>query len=102
MSANLVLLNEFKIKLKLKKQFHLIHRCHGEKGNVVYDMAKDKNLLAPSVPTLKRFNFIRSNGEQIPQDMDEKLSSIYFQVQDGFEEEKINYNGSYGNFFAEK
>lgn len=89
-------------EMKLKKQRYLIRRCHGEKGNVVYDMAKDKNLLATSIPTFEKFNFIRSNGEQISQDTDGKLSTIYFELLDGYEEEKSNYNGSFGNFFAEK
>lgn len=65
-------------------------------------MAKDKNLLTTSIPTHKKFNFIRSNGEQIPQDKADKLASIYFEILDGFEEEKSDYNGSFGNFFAEK
>lgn len=65
-------------------------------------MAKDKNLLATSMPYNEIFNFMRSNGEQIPQDKAIKLTSIYFEIFNGFDEEKSDYNGSFGNFFAEK
>lgn len=52
----------------------LIVRCHGEKGNVVYELAKDKNLLSPSSPDYTSFNFVRSNGEQILKTIVDKLS----------------------------
>lgn len=77
-------------------------RNHGEEGNVVYNMAKDKNLLSPNIPTFTNFNFIRSNGEQIPKMKADKMSTLVMEIINGFEEEKRQYNGSLGNFFAEK
>lgn len=81
---------------------HAVHRCHGEKGNVVFNMAKDKNLLSSNIPTYTHFNFIRSNGEQIPKTKADKMSALVFEIIEGFEEEKRQYNGSLGNFFVKK
>lgn len=47
---------------------------------------------------------IRSNGEQIPQEIADKLSALAFDIYEGdnYEEQKDAYNGSIGNFFAKK
>lgn len=81
-------------------------RCHGEKGNVVYEMAKDKNLLAGNKDSkgLAEPNYVRSNGEVIPSEISDKLSGLFGKIYGGdeFDEEQNNYHGSTGNFFAEK
>lgn len=64
-------------------------------------MAKDKNLLSSNIPKYKNLNFIRSNGEQIPKTMADKMSALVFEIIGGFEEERRQHNGSLGNFFAE-
>lgn len=65
-------------------------------------MAKDKNLLSSNIPTYTNFNFIRSNGEQIPKTTADKMSALVFEIIAGFEEEKRQHNGSLGNYFADK
>lgn len=79
-------------------------RCHGEKGNVVYDLAKEKNLLSSSSSDYTSFNFIRSNGEEIPKNIANKLTSLYYKYifEREYDEEKRKYKGSIGNFFTEK
>lgn len=77
-------------------------RCHGEVGNVVYDMAKDKNLLSSNVPRYDEFNFVRSNGEPIPHNISEKLINLASNIVDRNDKriEKRAYHGSLGNYFA--
>lgn len=79
-------------------------RCHGEKGNVVYDLAKDKNLLSASHTDYTSFNLIRSNGEQIPKSIGDKLTKLYLEIifDERYDVEKREYNGSLGNFFSNK
>lgn len=78
--------------------------CHGEVDNVVYGLAKDKNLLESNVPNYKTFNFIESDGTTIPSHISDKLTELAFEIIDGdrYEEDKKHYDGSLGNFFAEK
>lgn len=79
-------------------------RCHGETGNVVYKLAKDHNLLAPSSPDYTSFNFVRSNGEELPKHIGDKLSELYWELMYGkeYDAEKREHRGSLGNFFTEK
>lgn len=76
--------------------------CNGQEGNIVYEMAKDKNLLAFPELDYKVFNCFHSNGTQIGKEIADKLTQISFEIIDGFDDEKKLYNGSIGNFFAEK
>lgn len=90
---------------KSNKEFvNYLFRCHGEKNNVVYELAKDKNLLSSSSPDYTSFNFIRSNGERIPNNIGNELSELYSNIiyGDKYDVEKREYKGSLGNFFAEK
>lgn len=82
----------------------MVARCHGEKGNVVFELAKDKNLLASTTPDYSSFNFVQSNGEEIPKSVGDKLSELYTKLIYGNEHdlEKREYRGSLGNFFTEK
>lgn len=79
-------------------------RCHGEEGNVVYSMAKDKNLLSSNVPRYEKFNLFRSNGERIPEKSTEKLMEMAWSILDREidREGKRSYEGSFGNYVAEK
>lgn len=81
----------------------LLFRCHGEDGNVVYELAKDKNLLSSSKLKWELFDFVRSNGDAISQLKSHKLSQLGLSIQSSdMNAEKSVYNGSFGNFFAEK
>lgn len=67
-------------------------------------MAKDKNVLVHSNNNENTFTkFIRSDGEEIPAEISKKLSALNLHIYDSSDEdEKFDYNGSYGNFFAKK
>lgn len=79
-------------------------RCHGEEGNVVFELANDKNVLSSDAPRYDKFNFVRSNGDAVPEGISEKLMSLGFQIFDSNDkvDEKRTYNGSLGNYFAQE
>lgn len=77
-------------------------RCTGEKGNVCFELAKGKNLLQRGVEKLGISNLIRSNGEQIPSELATKLIDLSLEILNDESEERLNYKGPLGNFFAEK
>lgn len=67
-------------------------------------MAKDKELLEHYEERYAKHNFIRSNGELVPSELTESLWTLAFNIYggDNYDEEKTNYHGSFGNFFAKK
>lgn len=80
-------------------------RCHGK--NVVYKMAKGKDLLSPATFQWEEYDFLRSNGEMIPQSKSKKLCDLAFSIYDAdegspLEEEKKAFKGSFGTFFSRK
>lgn len=76
--------------------------CHGEINNVVYEMANGKDLLSTHVTDVSISNLFKSNGEEIPREMTNKLDAMVHEILGGFDEEKSVYSGSMGNFFADK
>lgn len=64
-------------------------------------MAKDKDLLSPNTPDLKITQCYRSNGEEAPRHLTDKLLKLGDEILEEDDKEKDNYNGSVGNFFAE-
>lgn len=67
-------------------------------------MAKDKNLLAHGIEEHRADRMIQSNGEEIACEISKKLSNLSFDIYEGenYAEEKMNYHGSFGNFYAKK
>lgn len=67
-------------------------------------MAKDKNILASNVPRYENFNFVRSNGELIPEEITRKLVALSANIlnRNDKRKEKREYNGSLGNYFASR
>lgn len=79
----------------------VIPRCHGEEGNVVYELARDKNLLSSCPLKSYDYHFARSNGETIPAEISEKLAKLkYSTLNDEATGEMKDYNGSLGDFYA--
>lgn len=76
----------------------------GEEGNVVYELAKEKNLLQRSIDALGYYNIIRSDGQVIPIELSTKLVDLAMEIygDEKYYEEKRTYHGSFGNFFTEK
>lgn len=67
-------------------------------------MARDKNVLDENHEIPLRKDFIQSDCEEIPDEISIKLANLSFDIYLGenFDEEKNNYHGSFGNFFADK
>lgn len=88
------------------ESIHFIDRCHGEKGNVVYELSRDKNLLSSSPLKSSMFQFIRSNDGVITEKMSEKLSNVCMQkcfLETEADQIKLKaYNGSLGDLLAEE
>lgn len=78
----------------------------GEKGNVVYELAKDKNLLETSIELkiLGIYTIVQSDGQVISSELSKKLVELAMEIYEDekFDQEKSTYHGSFGNFFAEK
>lgn len=67
-------------------------------------MAKDKNVLNGGSKLVMIDNFVRSNGDKIPDELTAKIMGLAIEIYEGdrYDEEKTAYRGSLGNFFAEK
>ncbi|XP_026479214.1 spermine oxidase-like [Ctenocephalides felis] len=53
--------------------------CHGEEGNIVYDIVKDLNLLSGSEMYWNN-EFLISNGTIVPKNNSKKLEEIYYEI----------------------
>ena len=78
--------------------------CHGEKKNVVYDLASPYNLLESSTnihdPT--KHIFVNSLGEIISKKETVEVLRIYHKIVDNLDE-VVNVPGtSYGDYFTKK
>uniref|UniRef100_T1GPD8 Amine oxidase domain-containing protein n=1 Tax=Megaselia scalaris TaxID=36166 RepID=T1GPD8_MEGSC len=56
--------------------------CHGEKGNVVFDLVKDMNILDSTGRVFLDYECIRSNGEIISNEITVKLKDIMNSIED--------------------
>ncbi|XP_017101453.2 spermine oxidase [Drosophila bipectinata] len=72
--------------------------CHGEKGNVVFEMVKDLNLLDVTEPHYETFKCVRSNKEILPDEIADTLKSIAENSIPERQTELVNYKGSLGDY----
>lgn len=54
--------------------------CHGERGNVIYQMANKYNVFDSSQAQYNRFDCVRSNGEYIPTYLTDRLTAMIAQI----------------------
>ncbi|RZC34913.1 Amino oxidase and/or NAD binding 8 domain containing protein [Asbolus verrucosus] len=75
--------------------------CHGEEGNVVYEMVKDLNLLSPSQNNYSDFTYYLSNGTVIDKAITNHLVKI---ADDVFEDEEAarKTEGTFGDYFIKE
>lgn len=78
------------------------HRCHGEEDNVVYELAKNKNLLEANSMRYDLFTLMRSDGSTVPTEVSEKLMLLAITIVEEYKDEMKLYTGSLGNFIMEK
>lgn len=75
---------------------------HGERGNVVFNLAFPHKLLDSS-ETLRDFNkqiFVTPKGKIIPQERSIELLKTYYDISDHSMEALKNAVGSYGEYFC--
>lgn len=67
-------------------------------------MARGKNVIDETFELPMRSNISRTNGEEIPDDLCKRLAEMSYEIYSGkkYAQEKANYDGSLGNFFAIK
>lgn len=55
-----------------------VFRCHGQKDNVVYELAKGLDVLELSDPEMggENINFVQSDGTDLPKELNKKLVSL--------------------------
>ncbi|XP_058832606.1 spermine oxidase-like [Topomyia yanbarensis] len=73
--------------------------CHGEKNNVVFEMAGPLGLLESSV-VAERNILLKSNGEVVQQEYTDRLMALADKIVES--EELYAYGGTLGDFFTER
>ncbi|XP_055846030.1 spermine oxidase-like [Episyrphus balteatus] len=77
--------------------------CHGEKDNVVYEMASKHNLVAHTEDNFYLFQCIRSNKEIVPIKLLERFKSIIDNIVEvTANTDLLTYKGSVGDYIDEK
>lgn len=78
--------------------------CHGEKDNVVYGLATDRqsDLLESNTAKYDRFELIRSDGKVIDKTISDRLVALAVSTVELYKEEVANYDGSLGSFITKK
>ncbi|XP_058122911.1 spermine oxidase-like [Anopheles ziemanni] len=75
--------------------------CHGEQGNVVYQLAKVyPGLLKSSIIADEDAVLIRSSGVRVPEEVAERLQTMAEEIIES--EERDNFSGSLGEFFTQQ
>lgn len=74
--------------------------CHGEVGNVVYDMAHPLDLLESSMPFYTSMCFVESSGQIVSSDVGSWLLGMCLDITDEAGKELKNYPHSLGDFIT--
>ncbi|XP_055916918.1 spermine oxidase-like [Eupeodes corollae] len=74
--------------------------CHGEKDNVVYELASKGNFLAHSNEDFSKFECIRSNKEELPKTLCIRLKTIIDNILKAGEKDLLTYNDSVGAYIT--
>lgn len=75
--------------------------CHGERGNVVYDMVKNMNLLEPSIHNYFYMNMYESSGKLIEKSVTDKLFDMWLDIDENSDAHGGS-GSSYGEYFTER
>lgn len=77
-------------------------RCHGEKDNVVFDLAQPHNVLQSNKVRYEIFDLHRSNGTQVPVTHAEQLLQLIYGIIDANSEEMQQCQDSVGDYAMQK
>lgn len=75
--------------------------CHGEKDNIVFDLASPCNLLESTGDVYEDYKVIRSNRQIVNEDTSNKLKLIVNESVGRRKEELNSYDGSLGSYLTE-
>jgi len=73
--------------------------CHGETGNVVYERVKDLNIVEKTGDIDNTVRFIRSNKEQLTDELVKILRPI---ADNALPDDSVEYEGSLGDYVTHK
>lgn len=74
--------------------------CHGEKGNIVYEIANKHNLLESTGDVYDNYECVRSNREVVPESISKRLKDIVNDSLVTRQMELRNHNGSLGSYLT--
>ncbi|XP_036336586.1 spermine oxidase-like [Rhagoletis pomonella] len=75
--------------------------CHGEKGNVIYELVKDCDMLQPSGTIYDDYKCVRSNKEVLPEAVADALKSVAFNSIPAHQDGLQGFEGSLGTYLTE-
>ncbi|XP_026283712.1 spermine oxidase-like [Frankliniella occidentalis] len=73
--------------------------CHGQTGNVVYEMASPFNILESSV-TGTNMGFALSNGEEFPRELAEGMMTVCLEIMEESKTQNISPNECLGQYMT--
>ncbi|XP_011290450.1 spermine oxidase [Musca domestica] len=76
--------------------------CHGEKDNMVYELAHKHDLLESTGDVYESYQCVRSNREVVPEDVSQRLKDIVNDSLVTRQMELRNCNGSLGSYLNNK
>ena len=75
---------------------------HGEKGNVVFELASAKDLIAPSDSLFSKTMFVQSSSKIVDAELSTKMWKLLEGVRKVDEDENVLEYKTSGNYFLEK
>lgn len=78
--------------------------CHGEKDNVVFELATrlQSDLLESNTAKYDRFELVRSDGSVVDKAISDRLVALAVSTVELFKDEIKQFDGSLGNFITKK
>ncbi|XP_054735975.1 spermine oxidase [Anastrepha obliqua] len=75
--------------------------CHGEKGNVIFQLVKDSDMLQRTGPIYDDYKCVRSNKEVLSETVADTLKSVAFNLIPARQEGLKDFEGSLGTYLTE-
>lgn len=76
--------------------------CHGEKDNVVFQLANPHKLFDSATTKYDNFLCIKSNGDKVDTEIGDRLTELAMSTVECYKDELEKYQGSLGSFIVEK
>jgi len=76
--------------------------CHGEEGNVVYNLASPYKLFESATTKYDKFKFIFSDKQELDQGIGDRLMELAIETVECYKDDICKYRGSLGSFIVKK